>query len=127
LWLLTRAPATLNDLWYLATAIAYRYASRARRVAGPVLGTGPFEGEQLVSASAALGAVLWQLRIYPSLVPELVAFTKHGAAGDGGWADPGQPSDVLTTLVAADLLLAEAAVTLWLAWNAFTARAEPPR
>jgi GGDEF domain-containing protein len=105
LWLLTRAPATLDDLWYLATAIAYRYASRARRVAGPVMGTGPFQGEQLVSASAALGAVLWQLRIYATLVPELVAFTAHNAGPDGGWADPGQPSDVLTTLVAADLLL----------------------
>ena len=105
LWLLTRAPVTLNDLWYLATAIAYRYATMARRVAGPVLGTGPFEGEQLVSASAALGTVLWQLRIYPSLVPELVAFVADRAGGDGGWGDPGQPTDVLTTLIAADFLL----------------------
>ena len=105
LWLLTRAPATLNDLWYLATAIAYRYASRARRVAGPVLGTGTFEGEPLASASAALGAVLWQLRTYASLVPELVAFVADSRSDDGGWADPGQPTDVLTTLIAADLLL----------------------
>ena len=106
LWLLTRAPATLNDLWYLATAIAYRYATMSRRVAGPVIGSGQFEGEQLVSASAALGAVLWQLRIYPSLVPELVAFIADSANPDGGWGDPGQPSDVLTTLMVADLLLA---------------------
>ena len=106
LWLLTRAPHTLNDLWYLATAIAYRYASRARRVAGPVVGTGAFLGEQLVSASASLGAVLWHLRVYSTLVPELVAFVAHNAAPDGGWADPGQPTDVLTTLAAADLLLA---------------------
>jgi GGDEF domain-containing protein len=105
LWLLTRAPTTLNDLWYLATAIAYRYASRARRVAGPVIGTGPFEGEQLVSASAALGAVLWELRVYSTLVPDLVAFVAGSGARDGGWADPGQPTDVLTTLVAAELML----------------------
>lgn len=106
LWLLGQAPATLNDLWYLATAIAYRYATLARRVAGPVIGTGPFDGEQLVSASAGLGAVLWQLRIYPSLVPELAAFVGDSANADGGWSDPGQPSDVLTTLMAADLMLA---------------------
>jgi GGDEF domain-containing protein len=105
LWLLGQAPATLDDLWYLATAIAYRYATLARRVGGPVIGTGPFDGEQLVSASAGLGAVLWQLRIYPSLVPELAAFVADSTDADGGWSDPGQPSDVLTTLMAADLML----------------------
>ncbi|MGH2511081.1 MAG: hypothetical protein ACRDGQ_00190 [Candidatus Limnocylindrales bacterium] len=105
LWQLTSAPHTLNDLWFLATAIAYRYATLSRRVAGPVIGNGPFEGEQLVSASAALGSVLWQLRIYPSLVPELVDFVADKRRSDGGWGDPGQPSDVLTTLAATDLLL----------------------
>ncbi len=105
LWQLTSAPHTLNDLWFLATAIAYRYATMARRVAGPVIGTGPFEGEQLVSASAALGTVLWQLRIYPSLVPELVDHVADKIRTDGGWGDPGQPTDILTTLAAADLLV----------------------
>ena len=105
LWQLTSAPHTLNDLWFLATAIAYRYATMARRVAGPVIGKGPFEGEQLVSASAALGTVLWQLRIYPSLVPELVDHVSDKIRSDGGWGDPGQPTDILTTLAAADLLL----------------------
>ncbi|MGH2463964.1 MAG: hypothetical protein ACRDGI_00740 [Candidatus Limnocylindrales bacterium] len=105
LWQLTSAPHTLNDLWFLATAIAYRYATMARRVAGPVIGTGPFEGEQLVSASAALGSVLWQLRIYPSLVPELVEHVADKIRTDGGWGDPGQPTDILTTLAAADLLV----------------------
>jgi GGDEF domain-containing protein len=105
LWQLTDAPHTLNDLWFLATAIAYRYATMARRVAGPVIGTGPFEGEQLVSASAALGTVLWQLRIYPSLVPELVDHVADRIRTDGGWGDPGQPTDILTTLAAADLLI----------------------
>ena len=89
LWQLTNAPHTLNDLWFLATAIAYRYATLARRVAGPVIGNGPFEGEQLVSASAALGAVLWQLRIYPSLVPELVDFVADGCAPTVAGAIPG--------------------------------------
>ena len=105
LWQLTSAPHTLNDLWFLATAIAYRYATMARRVAGPVIGTGPFEGEQLVSASAALGTVLWQLRIYPSLVPELVDHVADKIRKDGGWGDTGQPTDILTTLAAADLLV----------------------
>jgi GGDEF domain-containing protein len=105
LWQLTSAPHTLNDLWFLATAIAYRYATMARRVAGPVIGRGSFEGEQLVSASAALGTVLWQLRIYPSLVPELVDHVADKIRSDGGWGDPGQPTDILTTLAAADLLL----------------------
>jgi GGDEF domain-containing protein len=105
LWQLSHAPRLLERIWYLAIAIAYRYASMARRVAGPVIGTGIFDGEPLVSASAALGRVLWQLRIYPSLVPELIRFIADARRPDGGWGDPGQPSDVLTTLVAADFLL----------------------
>lgn len=106
LWQLTRAPRTLEQMWWLATAIAFRYATLSRRVAGPLVGDGPFARKQLVSASAALASVLWQLRIYPSLVPELIHFVRDSRDDAGGWADPGQPADVLTTLVAADLLLA---------------------
>ncbi len=118
LWQLSRAPRLLDRIWFLAVAIAYMYASQARKVGGAVMGTGPFRGEPLVSASAALGTVLWRLRIYPSLVPLLMTLCKRSAQTPGGarpdrvgtrdpgaWHDPRQPDDVLTTLVVADLLL----------------------
>ncbi len=117
LWQLARAPHLLDRIWYLAVAIAYMYASRARKVGGAVMGTGAFKGEPLISASAALATILWRLRIYPSLVPQLMSMCKRASpgAGDravraggqevGAWGDPGQPPDILTTLVVTDLLL----------------------
>ena len=106
LWQLTNAPHTLNDLWFLATAIAYRYATLARRVAGPVIGTGPFEGEQLVSASAALGhgpVAASDLSVARARAGRSRAPT--GSAPTAAGAIPGQPTDILTTLAAADLLI----------------------
>ncbi len=98
LWELTQLPNTLDRLWYMASAIAFRYASLAQRAAGPVLST---EGEPIHSGSACLGIALWRLRIYPTLVPALLDFTLQGRRDDGGWGDPGTESDPLTTLVAA--------------------------
>jgi GGDEF domain-containing protein len=117
LWQLSRAPRLLERIWFLAVAIAYMYASQARKIGGAVIGTGPFKGEPLISASAALATVLWRLRIYPSLVPQLMAMCKRSVETPrrrrpqipgfepGAWGDPGQLADVLTTLVVADLLL----------------------
>lgn len=113
LWQLTRADRLLDRIWFLPVAIAYMYASRARKVGGAVMGTGPFEGEPLISASAALATVLWRLRIYPSLVPQLIELCTRAEGSrrrqaphdPGAWGDPGQPADVLTTLVVTDLLL----------------------
>ena len=38
-------------------------------------------------------------------MPELVDHVADRIRGDGGWGDPGQPTDILTTLAAADLLI----------------------
>jgi GGDEF domain-containing protein len=57
-----------------------------------------------VSASAHLGLGLWTLGYRPSLLPGLLTFVASREQVDGGWSDPGQPADVLTTLAVAELL-----------------------
>jgi GGDEF domain-containing protein len=104
LWLLTsqpRAHARLRDLTF---ALAVRYAQVAMRD-GTVRGLRhPFFQEPLPSASAHLAVSLWRLGIYPTLLPQLLDLVRGAQQPDGGWADPGQPSDVLTSLAAAELL-----------------------
>jgi GGDEF domain-containing protein len=101
LWELTRLPHTLDRLWYMAAAIAFRYAALAQRAAGPVLSA---DGVAIASGSACLGAALWRLHIYPTLVPALLEFTLDELGADGAWADPGAEPDPLTTLVAASFV-----------------------
>lgn len=104
LWTLTshpRAHARLRDMIF---ALAVRYGQISHRD-GPIRGLRhPFFDAPLVSASAQLAHSLWRLGIYPSLLPGLIDFVRQSRGDDGGWADPGQGSDVLTTLVAASLL-----------------------
>jgi GGDEF domain-containing protein len=64
----------------------------------------PFDRQPLVSATAHLGLALWKLDYRPTLLPGIVAFVRANRRDDGGFGDPGQPSDVLTTLAAAELL-----------------------
>jgi GGDEF domain-containing protein len=105
LWLLARRPLALSRLHPLALAIATRYGTLANRLAGLVCGTRfPFEGVPLTSANAHLGVALWTLDYRPSLLAGIVSFVRSKGTPDGGFADEGQPPDVLTTLVAADLL-----------------------
>ena len=105
LWLLTRRPLALSRLHPLALAIATRYGTLANRLAGLVCGTRfPFEGVPLTSANAHLGVALWTLDYRPTLLSGIVSFVRSQGTPDGGFADEGQPPDVLTTLVAADLL-----------------------
>ena len=102
---LTRRPKALELLRELALAIAMRTGTLASRLAGLPSGTRwPFEAVPLVSASAHLGLGLWALGYRPSLLPGLIDFVKSREQRDGGWADEGQPADVLTTLAAAELL-----------------------
>jgi hypothetical protein len=104
LWLLTSHPLAHARLRDLTFALAIRYAQVALRD-GAVRGLRhPFFQEPLPSASAQLAVSLWRLGIYPTLLPSLLNFVRGAQQPDGGWADPGQPSDVLTTLVAAELL-----------------------
>jgi GGDEF domain-containing protein len=105
LWLLARRPLALGRLHPLALAIATRYGTLANRLAGLVCGTRfPFEAMPLTSANAHLGVALWTLDYRPTLLAGIVAFVRSQGTPDGGFADEGQPPDVLTTLVAADLL-----------------------
>jgi GGDEF domain-containing protein len=105
LWLLVRHQNALELLHPLVLALATRYGTLATQMAGIVYATTPpFQREPLVSATAALGKALWKLDYRPTLLPGIVAFVRQSQNPDGGFGDPGQPSDVLTTLVAADLL-----------------------
>jgi GGDEF domain-containing protein len=105
LWLLSSRPRALEMLHPLAMAIATRYATLANRMAGLVCGVRyPFDGTPLVSASAHLGLGLWSLGVHPRLLPGLLRFVSDARTRLGGWADDGQPEDVMTTLAAADLL-----------------------
>jgi GGDEF domain-containing protein len=105
LWLLAAEPQVMMRLRDLVFGLALRYAAIAQRD-GVVRGVAhPFHGRPLASASAHLAASLWRCGIYPSLIPGLVQFVEASLDTTGGWADEGQPPDLLTTLAAADLLL----------------------
>ena len=105
LWLLSRRPGALALLHPLDLAIATRYGTLANRLAGLVCGTRfPFEAVPLTSANAHLGVALWTLDYRPTLLAGILTFVRSRQAPDGGFADEGQFSDVLTSLVAADLL-----------------------
>jgi GGDEF domain-containing protein len=105
LWVATDRPHVPPLVHALLVATATRYATIASRVAGVVCGNAaPFSGRPLVSASAHLVLGLWTLGLYPSLVPGIVAFVAENRGLNGAWADPGQPSDVLTTLAGAEVM-----------------------
>ena len=104
LWLLTAEPQAMTRLRDLLFALAVRYGGIAARD-GVVKGLRyPFHGVPLVSASAHLAAGLWRTGIYPTVIPGLVSSVRTAMAADGAWDDGEQPTDVLTTLAAADLL-----------------------
>ncbi len=105
LWATTRRPGALSLLYPFAAAIGDSYAASARRTAGVVLGTRfPFHGVPLVSASAHLASGLVALGVHANLAGALTAWVHAEQHDDGGWGDGDGPSDLLTTLVAAELL-----------------------
>lgn len=104
LWLLSGEPQAVRRVRDLLFAIAIRYGGIAARD-GVVRGIKhPFHDRPLVSASAHLATGLWRMGVYPSVIPSLLGLVKASQRDDGGWADADQPADVLTTLVAADLM-----------------------
>jgi GGDEF domain-containing protein len=104
-WALTRQPRAFELLRPIALAVIVRYATMAARVAGFVCANRyPNESQPLVSASAQLGHGLWTSGYRVSLLPGILGHLRETQDADGGWADPGQPTDILTTLAAADLL-----------------------
>ena len=64
----------------------------------------PFHKEALVSASGQLAAGLVALGVHPNLAGSLTAWVHSQRREDGGWGDADGAPDLLTTLVAAELL-----------------------
>lgn len=106
LWCFARRPHTLRLLHPFALAIAEAYADTTI-VAGrqAVHETRfPLAGVPLVSASAQIAGGCLALGVHPKLTGALTAWVESQHGADGGFGDSDGPSDVLTTLVAADLL-----------------------
>ena len=105
MWAIARRPGALTLLYPFVLAIGDSYAASARRAGDHVLGTRfPFHAVPLVSGSAQLAAGLVALGIHPNLAGALTAWVHAEQRDDGGWGDGDGPSDLLTTLVAAELL-----------------------
>jgi hypothetical protein len=70
-----------------------------------VLGTRfPFHERPLVSASAQLALASLTLGCHFDVAARVLAFVAEQRRPDGGWGDADDPSDLLTTLVALDLI-----------------------
>jgi GGDEF domain-containing protein len=105
LYCLTRYTATFERLYPIATAVAETYALRAERSGGVVTGTRfPLHDRKLCSASAQLAAALLALGSHTDVVASCVDFVAGECTASGGFGDAADPPDVLTTLVAAELL-----------------------
>jgi len=105
LWALTRRPRLLRRVHPFALAIADGYA--ATTLTDESIGRGseaPFLDRPLASVSAQLASGLIALGLRPKLVAALIGFVKRSEDALGGWGDGGGPVDVLTTLVAAELM-----------------------
>ncbi|MGH2512801.1 MAG: diguanylate cyclase domain-containing protein [Candidatus Limnocylindrales bacterium] len=105
LWSLTRRARLLRRVHPFALAIADGYAASA--LVGASVGRGsdaPFRDQPLASVSAQLAGGLIALGLRPKLAAALIGFVKRAEDALGGWGDGGGPVDILTTLVAAELL-----------------------
>jgi GGDEF domain-containing protein len=104
-WCLTRYPATFRSLRSVLVAVVETYTARARSWDGVVQGTRfPFHEQPLVSATAQLAVASLTLGCHFDVAARALAFVAAQRRADGGWGDADDPSDVLTTLVALDLL-----------------------
>lgn len=101
LWVLTRLPRALSLLHPVAVAIAACHAATD----GPLRGMKyPFHEQPLVSASAQLASALLALGSDLERAAQLSELVREARRPSGAWGDANEPDDVLTTLVAADLL-----------------------
>lgn len=99
-------PRTLERTLPFALAISACYTALARRAGGRVEGIRfPFHARPLVSASAHLASGLLALGQDLKLLASLIAFVTGERGASGGWGDDGGAEDLLTTVVAADLLI----------------------
>jgi GGDEF domain-containing protein len=105
LWALTRRSRLLRRVHPFALAIADGYAASALIDEGVGRGSeAPFQDRPLASVSAQLAGGLIALGLRPKLAASLIGFVQRAEDALGGWGDGGGPVDVLTTLVAAELL-----------------------
>lgn len=105
LWVHVRLENVLDQLGALLLGLGFRFGAPASR-GDAVVGEPryPWEGEPLISATAHLGNATMATGLYPSLIPGLLRHVQTHRRRDGGWNDPDQPTDPLTTLAAAEFL-----------------------
>jgi GGDEF domain-containing protein len=105
LWAFARRPRALTRVRGLMTAVASRYASRASRAHGLVLGRSfPFFDVPMPSATAHLASAAARVGDGVEVVAPAIEWLQSQRHPDGGWGDPGQPTDPLTTIAVAELL-----------------------
>ncbi len=105
LWTFARRPRALKVSRGLMTAISSRYAARAGRTGGLVRGrTFPFLDTPMSSATAHLASAAARVGDGIEVVTPAVEWLRGQRRADGGWGDPGQGSDLLTTLAVAELM-----------------------
>ena len=105
LWTFARRPRALTRARGLMTAIASRYAARAGRTGGIVHGRAfPFFDTPMPSATAHLASAAARVGDGVEVVAPAVEWLHDQRRADGGWGDPGQGSDILTTLAVAELM-----------------------
>ena len=105
LWVFARRPRALTLVPGLVSAIGARYAARAARTGGLVQGRSyPFFDIPIPSATAHLAAAAARTGEGLEVVARAVSWLRAERRRDGGWGDPGQPTDLLTTLTVAELL-----------------------
>lgn len=105
LWVLSRHPRALDELYPLAVAMATRYGMLATRRAGRVHSSRDHVGRAMVSGTAQLGSGLWALGLYPSLIQKIVRYVRLARLEDGSWPNETGIERILVTLAAGDLLL----------------------
>jgi GGDEF domain-containing protein len=105
LWSFARRPRALEPVLGLVTALATRYVLRASRTKGIVHGQAfPFFGSPMTSATVHLAAASAIVGEGLGWVDEQLAYLRRERRHGGGWGDPRQDADLLTTLAAARLL-----------------------
>lgn len=103
LYCLSRRAHALERMQPFAIAIAACYTPEAKQVGWVAGRRFPFHDKALVSASAMLGSGLLALGHDVRVVAELSKFVRDSQR-DGAWGDDEGPNDVLTTMLAAELL-----------------------
>jgi GGDEF domain-containing protein len=104
LWVFARRPRVLDRVPGLVSAVAARYAARAARTDGLVHGRSyPFFDIPIPSATAHLAAAAARTGEGLELVARAAEWLRSERRRDGGWGDPRQPTDLLTTLAVAEL------------------------